>query len=152
MLLKINKVTAAKGQQKLLQEFDYFDQILLNRQQQSSAQNLSPSTATNAEVDSYERPSQQLPYYLCGDHLSAADISLASLGGYIVEASYEVWQPALDDLPDELKSLIKVCQLVRHMCVVVLTCLVMAPNCMRWYQQCLELANDALYYREPPAS
>lgn len=107
-LLKINESTSAKGQQKLLQEFDYFDQILLNHQQQSSTQTLNANPATAGVVDNLVLSSQQLPYYLCGDHLSAADISLACLGGYTVKAPYTHWEPAVKELPAELQASIKV--------------------------------------------
>lgn len=97
-LLKINSSTSARAQQRLLAEFDFFDQILLQQQQQS------PATPAEADL-----PTSQLPYYLCGNSLSAADISLAVLGGYVVGASYnQHWHPAVDDLPEELQKFIQV--------------------------------------------
>eukprot|EP00878_Enallax_costatus_P015977 GHUV01016753.1.p1 GENE.GHUV01016753.1~~GHUV01016753.1.p1 ORF type:complete len:339 (+),score=59.21 GHUV01016753.1:160-1176(+) len=107
VLLKINKSTTTRGQQKLLAEFDYIDQILLKRQQQSNGQTVTSNTATGVGKHESAQCSQLLPYFLCGKQLSAADISLACLGGYIVGATYQQWSPEVDNLPDELKTFIK---------------------------------------------
>lgn len=100
IFLKIDASTAARGQQRLLEEFDFFDQQLLKQQQQQGR--AAPTSATVSTEP------QKLPYYLCGGSLSAADVSLACLGGYIVGAPYQQYVPAVKELPKELEMFIEV--------------------------------------------
>eukprot|EP00775_Hariotina_reticulata_P005107 gene5107-5347_t len=97
-LLNVNAATAARGEVKLRHEFDYIDQLL---QQQAQAAEGSCNRAS-------EGPGK-LHYYLCGSHLSAADIALACLAAPMVNMSNKLrrrgWSPDVADLPPQLLAL-----------------------------------------------
>eukprot|EP00879_Flechtneria_rotunda_P012715 GHRR01013278.1.p1 GENE.GHRR01013278.1~~GHRR01013278.1.p1 ORF type:complete len:356 (+),score=131.93 GHRR01013278.1:658-1725(+) len=136
-VLKITDRTAARGRQKLLEEFDHFDQLLWQRQQQYLAKQQqqqadmatatqqsaslrvtqptsssgSTSTGTTSNTNSSASNDKTLPYYLCGDHITAADISLATLAGYIIGVPSgqlgTLWAPPVTDLPPDLRSFVQ---------------------------------------------
>ncbi|WIA42269.1 hypothetical protein OEZ86_008285 [Tetradesmus obliquus] len=101
-VMAINAATAARGMQRLQEEFDFFDSLLLTQQQQQQ-QGKKAAVAAAADGSS----SSKLPYYLCGPQLTAADVSLAGLGGYVVGVPAGqmglAWSPGIDDMPKELQ-------------------------------------------------
>uniref|UniRef100_A0A383VTZ1 GST N-terminal domain-containing protein n=1 Tax=Tetradesmus obliquus TaxID=3088 RepID=A0A383VTZ1_TETOB len=100
-VMAINAATAARGMQRLQEEFDFFDSVLLTQQQQQQ-QGKKAAVAAAADGSS----SGKLPYYLCGPQLTAADVSVAGLGGYVVGVPAGqmglAWSPGIEDMPKEL--------------------------------------------------
>eukprot|EP00775_Hariotina_reticulata_P005106 gene5106-5346_t len=96
--LKVNAATASRGQSKLLEEFDFLDQLLLKQAKAAGSVELGNGTTS-------------LPYYLCGTKLSAADIALACLAAPVVAVDPKDlggrWLPDVKDLPPPLQSLMK---------------------------------------------
>jgi glutathione S-transferase len=111
--MAINASTAARGMQRLLEEFDYFDRILLTQQQQQLGKK-----AAGGKGGSCSR-SSKLPYYLCGSELTAADVSLAALGGYVVGVAAAdmglAWSPGIQDMPKELQHFMQVREMLQCM-------------------------------------
>jgi glutathione S-transferase len=107
--LAINAATAARGQQRLLEEFDYLDSILLTQQQQ---QQTGKKAAAAAAWPDGSNSSSKLPYYLCGPELTAADVSLAALGGHVVGVPASqmglAWLPSIEQMPKELQASMQV--------------------------------------------
>lgn len=93
--MNINAKTAERGKEQLLAEFDFFDQLLLS---QEKHQQQKPAAASAGDGDA-------LPFYLCGPQLSAADVSLAALAGYIVDVPTRQmglpWLPRIQDMPKD---------------------------------------------------
>jgi hypothetical protein len=104
-LLGINAKTAARGLQLMLSEFDYFDGLIAKREAEVAAAGdgggASPGPPAKAP----------LPFYLCGSTLSAADVSLATLAGPLVElppccAAGRYYVPPRAELPAPLRDVV----------------------------------------------
>jgi hypothetical protein len=109
--MAINAATAARGKQRLLEEFDFFDRLLLTQQQKSEAAGKGKPAAAGDNKDS-SSSGGKLPYYLCGAELTAADVSLAALAGYVVGVPASemglAWSPGLQQMPAELGQFVQV--------------------------------------------
>ena len=70
-LLVINAATAARGQQRLLAEFDYLDSLLQQQQQGAKAAAATAAAAGSDAVEGTPEP-PRLPYYLFGSTMSIA--------------------------------------------------------------------------------
>ncbi|KAF6264084.1 hypothetical protein COO60DRAFT_1698526 [Scenedesmus sp. NREL 46B-D3] len=106
-VLAINAATAARAKQRLLEEFDYLDSLLLAQQQQSKEAAGQGAAAGADANDASSSSSSSLPYYICGPELTAADVSLAALGGYVVGVPASRmglhWSPGMEHMPQELQ-------------------------------------------------
>ena len=111
--LKVNAATANRGQRRLLEEFDFVDQLLLEQAETAGA--VEPGNGSGS-----------LPYYLCGSQLSAADIALACLAAPIVEVAPQYlggrWLPNTKDLPSPLQSFLKVYNIKCAACCLLAHC------------------------------
>jgi hypothetical protein len=114
--MAINAATAARGKQRLLEEFDFFDHLLLTQQQQSEAagkgEGGSVAAGDTKNSNSSGGSSSKLPFYLCGADVTAADVSLAALAGYVVGISARdmglAWSPKIEQMPADLRQFMQV--------------------------------------------
>jgi hypothetical protein len=89
--LKINATTAARGLQLLMSEFDYFDALIAKREAEVAADaggggnGVSSGASGTVGAVAGAPAKAPLPFYLCGSVLSAADVSLATLAGPLVQ-------------------------------------------------------------------
>eukprot|EP00882_Tetradesmus_deserticola_P028730 GHRQ01032012.1.p1 GENE.GHRQ01032012.1~~GHRQ01032012.1.p1 ORF type:complete len:191 (+),score=90.48 GHRQ01032012.1:433-1005(+) len=106
-VMNINAATAARGKQRLVAEFDYVDSLLLTQQQQQKEAKEAAGQGVAAGADA-STSNSSLPYYTCGAELSAADVSLAALGGYVVGVPASqmglAWCPRIEDMPQEMQQ------------------------------------------------
>lgn len=87
-LLGVNAHTAARGEQRLLQEFDYLDSLLLQQQQKHGQQQQQGAReGVRATAAAGEAPAGagaggdagSLPYYLLGPHMTVAGETSSSV-------------------------------------------------------------------------
>ena len=124
-LLKVNPVTAAKGKERLLREYDYFDQKLSLQLKGGEAAVAAAAgggggdsaTAVAAAAgggggETQEKAVQGVGYYLCGDCLTAADVSLATLAAPLLglgDAGLNPrYSPGVQEFPEEMQELVEV--------------------------------------------